>query len=159
MNRPTLIIDTREQRPLTFEHLASQRGTLHSGDYSVKGFEPHFAIERKSVADLCQSVTRGRERFERELHRLRGFDFARLLIVGTISELRLRAADPKAVVASLSAFEARWRVPVVWEADPGVAAYLVERWAWFWWKERPVDGPCPVPPAVPTGHAASLRQL
>ena len=75
-----------------------------------------------------------RERFEGELHRLRGFRLARLLIVGCEAEIttgRYRSGiSPKAVLHTLSAFEARY-VPVVWEQDPTRAAELVETWA-FW---------------------------
>ncbi len=115
---PTIIIDTREQTPLTFTRFPSERGTLQSGDYSIRGLENLFSIERKVPGDLVQSVTRERDRFERELHRLRGFDFARFLIVGTEQDIldhnyRSKAA-PKAVLNSLRAFEVRYRVPVVW---------------------------------------------
>ena len=79
--KPVVIIDTREQTPLPFANLPTEAGTLYSGDYSVKDSETLFSIERKTVKDLCSSVTRGRDRFEHELHRLRGFQFARLLTV------------------------------------------------------------------------------
>lgn len=84
---PLIIIDSREQTPLAFEHFPSRCGTLQSGDYSLAGHEGRFTVERKSVADLIGSLTAGRERFERECHRLRGYDFARLLIVGHPDEL------------------------------------------------------------------------
>lgn len=159
-DHPTIIIDTREQRPLEFLHLPSERGTLHSGDYSIVGLENDFAIERKSVDDLCQSVTRGRERFERELHRLRGFDFARILIVGEPYEVARLSMNAKAVFSSLTAFETRWRIPVVWEPDPETAARLVERWAWFFAsqrsraKGRPES--CPILAATVHGRTAAI---
>jgi DNA excision repair protein ERCC-4 len=157
---PTIIIDTREQAPLVFEHLASERGTLQSGDYSIARLEHDFAIERKSISDLCGSLTRGRERFERELHRLRGFSFARVLIVGTPHEVQAQAANPKAVFSSISAFEARYKVPFIWEPSPELAARLVERWAWFFWRERSAigrkAGTCPIPGAVVNGHTAGI---
>jgi ERCC4-type nuclease len=157
---PTIIIDTREQTPLIFEHLASERGTLQSGDYSIAGLEHDFAVERKSIPDLCQSVTRGRERFERELHRLRGFSFARILIVGSPKEVEQTAHNPKAIFSSLSAMETRWRVPVVWESSPELAARLVERWAWFFWRERTVigrkAGTCPIPSVVVSGQTVTI---
>lgn len=157
---PTIITDTREQRPLVFENLASEVGTLQSGDYSVKCLEHDFSIERKSVPDLCQSLTRGRERFERELHRLRGFDFARILIVGSPHEVQVHAQNSKAIFSSINAMETRWRVPVVWEPSPEIASRLVERWAWFFWRERTAigktAGPCPIPGAVVNGHTAGI---
>jgi DNA excision repair protein ERCC-4 len=140
--RPTVIVDTREQTPLTFSRLPSRRGTLQSGDYSVAGLEHLFAIERKSIADLVGCcVGDGRERFERELHRLRGFRFARLLIIGTeqdITEHNYRSnVSPKVVLNTLKAFEARY-LPVAWAADPAKAADMVETWA-FWFAREVVS--------------------
>ena len=159
---PVILIDTREQRPLVFMHLTSERGTLQSGDYSIAGLEHDFAIERKSVADLCGSLTRGRERFERELHRLRGFTFARILIVGEPMEVQRQAQSPKAIFSSLTGMETRWNVPVVWESSPELAARLVERWAWFFWRDRTSIGRkvgiCPIPGAVVNGHIQAITR-
>ncbi len=138
-NQPTLIVDSREQSPLTFRTLPSERGTLQTGDYSVRGCEDLFAIERKSLQDLVGSVTTERGRFERELHRLRGFRFKRLLIVGAEAEIeshRYRGnANPKAVLHSLRAFEVRYDCPVVWQPSPVLAANQVESWAWWFSRE------------------------
>lgn len=157
---PVVIFDTREQTPLVFEHLPSERGTLQSGDYSIAGLEHDFAVERKSIPDLCQSLTRGRERFERELHRLRGFSFARVLIVGSPHEVQATAHNSKAVFSSISAFEARYGIPFIWEASPDLAARLVERWVWFFWRERSAigrkAGSCMIPGAVVSGHTAAI---
>lgn len=136
---PTILVDTREQTPLLFNRLPSVRGTLTTGDYSIVGGEDLFAVERKSIPDLVVSVTGERERFERELHRLRGYRFKRLLVVGTHGEVeghRYRSnASPKSVLASLSAFEVRYDLPVVWSATPEDAAVVVENWAWWFARE------------------------
>ena len=85
---PTVIIDTREQRPLRFENLPTRSGTLDTGDYSVKGLTHLVAVERKSLDDLLACVGRDRARFKRELQRLRAHHF-RLLVIesdaGTLS--------------------------------------------------------------------------
>lgn len=133
---PVVIVDTREQDPLPIHRLRTVRAGLMSGDYSIAGAEHLFAVERKSVADLVQSVGPERDRFERELHRLRGFRFARLLIVGAEAEVstgRFRSSmSPRSVLASVRAFEVRYSLPVVWIPDPDTAGRTVERWAcWF----------------------------
>lgn len=132
---PTLIVDSREQDPLVFQKLPTERGTLQTGDYSIKGCEDLFAVERKSIADLVGSVTTERDRFEREMHRLRGFRFKRLLIVGAEAEIKTHRyrgnANPKAILHSVRAFEVRYDCPVVWQAFPDKAAEQVESWA-FW---------------------------
>ena len=131
---PTILIDSREQRPLVFRTMPTQRATLTSGDYSVAGLEQTFAVERKSVPDLASCVGRHRERFERELHRLRGYRFARLLIVGVPAEITTHryhgSVAPKSIHHSLAAWEIRY-VPVVWAETPERAAALIERWAYW----------------------------
>lgn len=134
--KPTVVIETREKIPLVFTRLPSVTGTLQSGDYSFAGAEDLFAVERKSIQDLVACCTgKNRERFERELHRLRGFRFARLLIVGHESEVRTGrfrgGVSPKAVLATLNAFEVRYNVPVVWANTPENAALLIEKWTWW----------------------------
>ena len=137
---PTIIIDTREQTPLPFAHFPTERATLPTGDYSVKGFESDFCIERKSVADLVQSVTRERDRFSRELQRMRAFDFRRLLIVGGLLDIeahRYRSqTNPKSVIASVTAFEIRYQLPVCYCPTPEAAAAQIERWAVYFVRER-----------------------
>jgi ERCC4-type nuclease len=134
---PVVVIDSREQVPLPFSRLQTRVGTLAAGDYSIAGLENRglFSIERKSIEDLVGCVGANRERFEAQLLRLRGYSFARLLIVGTeenVLQHRYHSAiNPRAVLASLYAFEARY-VPIVWAPTPQTAARLVERYAtWF----------------------------
>ena len=136
---PVVIVDSREQTPLEFHRLPSRVGTLTQGDYSVAGLESDFAVERKSIPDLLGSLTSGRERFMREIDRLRGCGFCRLLVVGLeddISSGRYRSnANPKAIMHSLYAIESRG-LPVVFSPSPYEAAALIERWAW--WRSRAV---------------------
>lgn len=121
--RPVLVTDTREQLPLPFKRLASVRATLTSGDYSFRGGEELFAVERKTVADLVGCcVGENRERFFREMYRLRGYRFKRLLVVGTRDEIEAGTdrsdLSPKVVLTTLSAIEARFDTPVVFAATP-----------------------------------------
>ena len=137
---PVLVIDCREQNPLQFDRLEAVPGTIYSGDYSVRGLESLFSIERKSPDDLAASLCgSNRDRFERELHRLRGYRFARLLIEGTEFDARSgcyrSSMTPAALLGSLAAFEARYSVPVVWGGDRAACARLVERWAYYFHRE------------------------
>jgi ERCC4-type nuclease len=97
------------------------RGTLTSCDYSVKGLEELFSIERKSVSDLVACyIGETRQRVERKLHRLQGYRFKRLLVVGSELEIeqgyygsRIR---PASVLGSLSAWEVRFDLPIVYRS-------------------------------------------
>lgn len=141
--RPVVICDTREQTPLPILRLPVIRGTLTTGDYSFSGGQELFSIERKTVADLIGCCCgESRERFERELHRLRGFRFKRLLIVGARAEIEAGTyrgnVKPAAVLNSLSAWECRHDCPVVFEATPAAAGRRVESWA-FWYAREIVE--------------------
>ncbi len=133
---PCIVIDTREQSPLPIRRLPTVRAGLYTADYSVAGLESVFGIERKSVADLVSCCAgSNRERFEHELHRLRGFRFRRLLVIGARVEIEAGAyrsrITPAAVLGTLAAFEVRFDCPVVFEPDPEAGARRVETWAWY----------------------------
>jgi len=135
-----LIVDQREQTPLPFTKLKTIPGTLATGDYSIAGLEHLFSVERKTINDLVNScIGEDRARFERELHRLRGFRFKRLLIVGTEDDIRQgdyhSSANPKAVLGTIAAFEIRYEVPVVFSPTPADAGRLIERWAIYFSRE------------------------
>jgi len=131
---PVILIDTREQTPLPITG-PCKPASLPTGDYSISGLEDRFAIERKSIGDLIGSLTTGRERFMRELQRLRAYDFRRLLVIGCEGEIetgRYRSgASPRSMIHSLYSIEAKF-CPVVFAPTPEAAAALIERWA-FWY--------------------------
>ena len=113
-----IIVDTREQAPfsfLGFPDVQTVQGSLWVGDYSLVGLEFEVSCERKSLEDLVGCLTKGRERFEKELMRstyLRSFAVVVEQESGWIQEgfYRSRIA-PKAAWASILAFSARYKVP------------------------------------------------
>lgn len=138
--RPVVVVDTREQTPLIFSRLSSKVSTLTTGDYSFAGGEQHLAIERKSIPDFVACcMGQNRDRFFRELHRMRGFAFRRLLVIGTRHEIETgqyrSAIKPRSVLATLSTIEARFDVPVFFASSPEEAAWQVEEWVWWYARE------------------------
>ncbi|MEM7387249.1 MAG: ERCC4 domain-containing protein [Verrucomicrobiota bacterium] len=135
----TVVIDTREKAPLRFSE-NTESGSLYSGDYSIKGYEDIFAVERKSLADLTGSLSSGRDRFQRELHRLRGYRFKRLLIVASKADAKAKKyrsqITPASVFGSVQAFEVRYDIPVIWEPSELNAARLVEQWGKYFVREH-----------------------
>lgn len=130
--KATVIIDTREKEPFAFsDAVGTVTGTLAVGDYSLRGFEEEITIERKSLPDLLASVTHGRERFEKELRRMRAFRFAAIVVEcswADVIQRRYRAdVHPNAVIGSLQAFALRYGVQIVMGEDRATAARLTER--------------------------------
>lgn len=138
----TVVIDNREQLPLdlTFPYegkpftLRSVRGTLQTGDYAIRGLEHLLAIERKSLDDLCGVVTHGRERFIRELERLRGFRTRLLVIESSLSACLLgqyrSRVSPLAIVGSLHKWRARYGLQFEWAGTRSEAAISIARSLW-----------------------------
>ena len=61
-----IVTDSREQLVLWKN---TEVKKLDFGDYSIADHEQYFAIERKSLPDLMQTLTSGHDRFKRELER------------------------------------------------------------------------------------------
>ena len=127
----TIVIDTREQAGYDFRGFkadADKRyaplvipieiGTLQTGDYSLKGYEDRIAIERKSKADCFSTFSQGRDRFERELERMRSMDFAAVVVEATLGSCQ---TDPpehtkfsfKSFYRSYIRWMVRYRVPFI----------------------------------------------
>lgn len=106
----TAIIDTREQSPLDLSPLRMEVGTLDTGDYAIKGLEHVARVERKSLGDLVACVGRERERFEREVQRLIGFEVRVLVVESTWPAVEmgqwLGKITPEAVIGSLIGWQA-----------------------------------------------------
>lgn len=126
----TVVIDSREQRPLTFgPEVTTTTGTLTAGDYSLSGFEEHAAIERKELSDLLNCIGAERERFKRELMRLRSYSCKAVVIeadLKTIMAGNYRSkVHPSSVLGSLASWMTRYKVPFVFAGDRTGAAAVI----------------------------------
>jgi hypothetical protein len=75
----TIIIDTREQQPWSFEHHTTASRKLDTGDYSIEGLEDVVCIERKkSVSEVANNLTESR--FIDVVDRMSKFKYAFLLL-------------------------------------------------------------------------------
>ena len=85
MERPVLLVDTREKKPFDFEgddsFLEIKHTKLEVGDYTLEGLENIIVIERKNSADeLFMNFTANRERIKAEFERMSSVKIKILLI-------------------------------------------------------------------------------
>lgn len=120
-----ILVDTREQTPFFQEGLYigdkyitpnAERATLKTGDYSLVGLANIVAIERKSRADFWQSITRERERFEREIQRLAEYQYKAVVVEGDFTScidapLYWRKISPLSVSATVASWNVKYGVP------------------------------------------------
>ena len=130
--RITIVVDTREQEPLSFDPaIASvERRALPAGDYSLVGLEERVAVERKSLDDLVSTVIRGRQRFARELERLQGYDAACVVVEANLADVhagRYRSgAHPASVLGAVMSIIVDAGIPVFFCSDRQIACRFVE---------------------------------
>ena len=130
----TILQDSREQQPLVITAYPVEVATLPVGDYGVKSFSdwenPRFIIERKSLDDLCGSLGQGRERFMREIEKMRQFGFRALIIEAAKDQVELAAyrslIAPASVLATLDALAVRCGLHIFWAQDATGAARCLE---------------------------------
>lgn len=150
-----IIIDQQEKKPFSFAGCKLTRPTghkgppqhtlvvdhLHTGDYSIRGYENVISIERKSFNDLYQTLGKERARFVRELERLSKMPFALVVveapwekILGGHPKSKL---NPKTIWHSVIAW--RMRYPTVhWEMcmSREVAEKLTFRTLDRFWRDK-----------------------
>lgn len=126
----TAVVDTREQLPLDLSPLRSVAATLDTGDYSILGLESVVAVERKSLPDLVSCVGRERDRFLRELDRLRAYPVRLLVVEASWDDLESGSwrgqVTPAAVVGSVLSWQAAG-LPVCLAGDRERAGRVVSR--------------------------------
>ncbi len=126
-----IVTDTREQKPFLFDRfplVTTCKGTLPAGDYSLRTMESFVALERKALDDLISCLCHGRDRFERELLKLRGYALKAVIIEGSISDVSRKNyrsdMHPTAVLQSCLAFFVRYQVPFLFCETRRTAEYV-----------------------------------
>lgn len=130
MHLATILRDTREQRPWSFQpHPVSTRDvTLSTGDYTLAGccsrdpetgtYHPRYAVERKTGGDFLTAITHDRERFRAELERASSWPAPLSVVIEEPREtfadergvMRRRGVHPEQVAGTVSAWSDRYNV-------------------------------------------------
>jgi ERCC4-type nuclease len=82
----TIIVDTREQQPWTFEEYVVANKKLDTGDYSIEGLQDVFVIERKkSINEIANNIIE--PRFKDVLARLGQLKYSFLLLEFSMTDV------------------------------------------------------------------------
>lgn len=119
-NHPfTIVVDTRETKPWILVDTKgapwpTQPGTLKTGDYTIVGMEKEVTIERKGLQDFVNCVGGDRERFEKELERMK--EYRHRAIIVEASQETICAGNwhgktyPNSVLGSAESFRQHYNV-------------------------------------------------
>jgi len=149
-----MIQDTREQRPLLIKEemadivkgeLVVIRTALPDGDYSIKGFEDKFCIERKQISDFYQYIGKDRNATRRKMERFKDIisagGFAGLIIESSEEDIlagySMSRLSPEVARAALISFDVRYGIHIYmsrsrdslrrWLLDRAVKFYKIQR--------------------------------
>jgi ERCC4-type nuclease len=147
-----IIIDTREQRPLFstrpishLPRLTTIRKKVEFGDYTIKGFEAEFAIERKQMSDFYSYIGKERKKTVKKMN-----EFKQIVTAGGFVGLVIEASEddvlfgyvmskvpPEVARQALVSFRIRYGVHVYfnrsrecierWVLDTAIKFYKVRR--------------------------------
>jgi ERCC4-type nuclease len=130
-----VVIDTREQAghewAFVDDLFTVERGTLVTGDVSVRGLTDVIAIERKTCGDAVSTVIHQWQRFRRELYRLAAMDHPLLVIEASVRDILEHKyeseAEPLSVLGRLNSVLIDHAIPVIYAGDRVTAEGFVER--------------------------------
>jgi ERCC4-type nuclease len=143
---PVVVVDTREQIPLSFRRFKGwfagvEMRALPLGDYSVAGMESSCVVERKDLSDLVSSFTEHRTIFIKRLRRMSALPHSLLVITAPLSQIKSAyphgRGKPNQVTQSLIAVLAGLRLPFVCTethelGEEIVASYLYQTFLYDW---------------------------
>lgn len=139
-----ILIDQREKRPYDFPGVETEEAHLETGDYTVKGFEDRFAVERKSLNDLASSLGSERNRFEAEIQRAQDFDEFAVVIEATRQEAQAGSyysqIHPNAVLGTVDKWPYKYGIlDFEWAGDREQAAQETLRLLDCWYLKAASD--------------------
>ncbi len=134
-----VIIDSREQLPWDLSPLDARVGTLQTGDYALLDFPSAISIERKELSDFIGCCGHGRERFQRELDRLRAYDSHAVIIEASWQHLEAgewrSKIKPQSVLQSISSWLSQGN-NIVLAGDRQMAERIARSMLFFAFKHR-----------------------
>ena len=142
MERPVILIDTREQEGFSFDPVVAdvERKALHAGDYSLTGLVDRVAVERKSLDDFASTVIHGRARFSLELKKLRAMEAACVVVEGSLADVlagRYRGgAHPHSVFGAAVSVIVDAGVPVFFCSDRQIACKFTQEYLLRFWRNN-----------------------
>lgn len=137
--RPRILVDHREQIPLSFgPDFDSEKVLLPVGDYSLAGASDRVVIERKRNSELQSCCGTDRPRFIEQIERMRAYPVRWIVIESSMDDVVLglnrSRINPLSVLGTIIKFGSDWNIPTMFCGDARNASLFVERVLWREWR-------------------------
>ena len=142
-----IIQDTREQKSPLLTRLPAGlcilSGVLPVGDYSIKGFEDKFAIERKQLSDFCSYVGKETRKTLIKMQKMRELEWAGLAIevdeCDLIKPQEFSQVHPESNRQALVSFDVRYGVHIYYNSNrEAIARWMIDRMIKYYQIKREV---------------------
>lgn len=136
--KPCVVIDTREKCPFSFDPAKVDTiiDTLATGDYSLWMHTGEVALERKTIDDYVHCLLRERERFFRELERMREYPLRAVIIEASWMDIHehryVSRADPASIFAWTCCLMVDYQLPVIMAENHAIASRVAQRMICRW---------------------------
>jgi len=128
-----IVQDTREQLPLFTripKGLTICSAKLDYGDYSIRGHESTFCIERKGISDLLSYCTTEREKTKRKMMQFKNMEWVGLVVESKESELYrpyiYSNVSPELIRQCLVSFSVRYGVHVYVNTRENITRWMLD---------------------------------
>jgi len=129
-----LIQDTNEQKPLWTDNESwvinktLRNGKYTRGDYSIKGFEDKFCIERKQMSDFYSYIGKERMKTTHKMHQFQQMNWVGFVIEASEDDILMghpmSQVSPETARQALVSFEIRYGVHVYYNRS----RECIKRW-------------------------------
>lgn len=126
--KPSIIIDTREQKPWSFDGYREVHKELKTGDYTFHGYSKLMVVERKSLADWVNCCGKWAKFKKKQLDKLAKLRHSIIIVEGDPSLVRWgKYGSPQSVVSgAIQAIQDG--VPVLFCGTRDIARFACIHW-------------------------------
>ena len=129
--RPTIVVDTREQIPYEFPPglVSLVKHALPAGDYSLAGLEREVTVERKSFDDYIHTIIRERDRFKNELKLLQSYINSCIVVEANLDDVFTgdyrSGAHPNSIIGATMSIIVDYGIPIYFCSNRQIARRFV----------------------------------
>lgn len=113
----TIIKDTREKAGFNFKDYKVINRKLETGDYSLENFEDQIVIERKGLIELFSCFGTERERFFKEIERMKLIPYRFIVVEGNYDEIdrtsKAFKISARSIKGSLTSLQLRYGIHIL----------------------------------------------
>lgn len=122
----TIIVDTREKKPLVFSGFKIRSMALKTGDYSAVGYDTKVCVEYKSLGDFFMWINPfNAKRFNGQMDKLIATDYSCVVVGGKLNSHSKFSFIKLPTILERVAILSSHNIPIIFAGSRAVASKMV----------------------------------